>query len=69
MKISICGQKIRNLHDLIQNLHEWGTGLECLKIMEIVLARASNNQIEMNVQAIRINNIQEWMGVEVTEFG
>ena len=32
------------------------------------MARASNNQMEMNVQAIRINNIQEWTGIEVTEW-
>jgi hypothetical protein len=31
-------------------------------------ARASNDQMEMNVLAVRINNIQEWMGIEVTEF-
>jgi hypothetical protein len=32
------------------------------------IARASNDQMEMNVLAVRINNIQEWMGIEVTEF-
>jgi hypothetical protein len=32
------------------------------------IARASNDKMEMNVLAVRINNIQEWMGIEVTEF-
>ncbi len=32
------------------------------------IAQASNDQMEMNVLAVRINNIQEWMGIEVTEF-
>ena len=32
------------------------------------IARASNDQMEMNILAVRINNIREWMGIEVTEF-
>jgi hypothetical protein len=48
----------------------WGQASDALKKSwkSYETARASNNQMEMNVLAVRINNIQEWMGIEVTEF-
>ena len=48
----------------------WGEASDALKKSwkSYKIARASNDQMEMNVLAVRINNIQEWMGIEVTEF-
>jgi hypothetical protein len=48
----------------------WGEAWSALKKSwkSYKKARASNNQMEMNILAVRINNIQEWMGIEVTDF-
>ena len=49
---------------------KWGEASDVLKKSwkSYKIARASNDQMEMNILAVRINNIQEWMGIEVTEF-
>jgi hypothetical protein len=48
----------------------WGEASDALEKSwkSYKIARDSNDQLEMNVLAVRINNIQEWMGIEVTEF-